>query len=136
MRLQWSQACSVGIEEIDGQHKELFNRINSLDSAMKQGKAKKEVLRLIEFLDEYVITHFGTEEKHMADYDYPGYSLHKTKHNWFKKEISGIRKKLEIDGATPQVTILSNNLLIHWFSNHIRTTDMALGLFLKSKIEK
>ena len=134
MRLQWNQDLSVGVEEIDGQHRELFDRINSLDSSMKQGKAKNEVLRLMDFLDEYVILHFGTEEKYMADYDYPGYSLHKTKHNSFKKELAEIRKKLEIDGATPQVIILSNDLLIKWFSNHIRTIDMALGLFLKSKI--
>jgi len=87
MKLQWTPDFSVGVEEIDSQHKELFERINDLDSAMKQGRAKEEVVRLVEFLNKYAIVHFGAEEKYMTDYDYPGYALHKTKHDWFKKEF-------------------------------------------------
>ena len=134
MKLQWTQELSVGVEEIDSQHKELFDRINNLDSAMKQGTAKEEVVRLIEFLDQYVIIHFGAEEKYMVDYNYTGYALHKTKHDWFKKEFSDIRTRLEAGGVTPELIMLSNNLLISWFSNHIRSIDMMLGSFLKSKI--
>jgi len=134
MKMRWTQDLSVGVEEIDNQHKELFDRINNLDSAMKQSRAKEEVVRLIEFLDKYVIIHFGAEEKYMTDYDYTGYALHKTKHDWFKKEFSDIRTKLDAEGITPDVIVRSNNLLITWFSNHIRSIDMMLGSFLKSKI--
>jgi hemerythrin len=134
MQLKWTQDFSVGVDKIDSQHKELFERINNLDAAMRQGSAKEEVVRLIEFLDKYVIIHFGTEEKHMTDYNYPGYSLHKAKHDWFKKEFSDIQTKLDTGGITPDLIVLSNNLLITWFSNHIRTIDLMLGSFLKSKI--
>ena len=134
MKLQWDQDFSVGVEEIDSQHKELFDRINNLDSAMKQGTAKEEVARLIEFLHKYVTIHFGTEEKYMIDYNYTGYALHKTKHDWFKKEFSDIQIKLDAEGITPDAIMRSNNLLITWFSNHIRSIDMMLGSFLKSKI--
>ena len=134
MKLQWTQALSVGVEEIDSQHRELFDRINNLDSAMRRGRAKEEVVRLIEFLDEYVIIHFGAEERYMNDYDYAGYALHKTKHDWFKKEFSDIRTKLDAGGITPDVIMRSNNLLITWFSNHIRSIDMMLGSFLKKKL--
>ena len=134
MKLQWDQEFSVGVEEIDNQHKELFDRINNLDSAMKQGTAKEEVVRLIEFLHKYVVIHFGAEEKYMIDFNYTGYALHKTKHDWFKKEFSDIRIKLDAEGIIPDVIMRSNNLLITWFSNHIRSIDMMLGSFLKSKI--
>jgi len=134
MKLEWTQEFSVGVEEIDSQHKELFDRINNLDSAMKQGRAKEEVVRLIEFLNKYVIVHFGAEEKYMTDYDYAGYALHKAKHDWFKKEFSDIRTKLDSEGITPDVIMFSNNLLITWFSNHVRTIDMMLGSFLKTKL--
>jgi len=134
MKLQWAQDFSVGVKEIDDQHKELFDRINDLDSAMKQGTAKEEVVRLIEFLHKYVTIHFGAEEKYMIDYNYTGYALHKTKHDWFKKEFSDIRIKLDAEGITPEAIMRSNNLLITWFSNHIRSIDMMLGSFLKSKL--
>ena len=134
MKVQWTQDLSVDVKEIDAQHKELFRRINSLDSAMKQGRAREEVLKLVDFLDEYVIVHFRLEELYMVKYSYPKYQFHKTKHAWFKKEFSAIRKRLEKEGATPEVIILSNNLLITWFSSHIRTTDATLGTYLKTKI--
>lgn len=133
MRLKWTRDFAVGVREIDTQHKGLFHMINNLDSAMKQGKAREEIIRLIEFLDKYVITHFGTEEKYMTDYGYEGYSLHKSKHTWFIKEFSVIKGKFETEGPTADVIALSSNLLIIWFSNHIRTIDMALGIFLKRR---
>jgi len=102
---------------------------------MKKGRAKEEVLRVIEFLDEYVVIHFRTEEMFMLNYAYPKYQIHKTKHEWFKEESSAIRKRLEKEGATPEVIILSNNLLITWFCNHIRTIDAELVAYLKPKLE-
>src|SRR5574340_92374 len=133
MKLQWTREFAIGVEEIDSQHKELFQRINDLDSAMKQGTAKAEVVRLIDFLEQYVVIHFGAEEKYMLDFNYAGYARHKTKHDWFRKEFSDIRTKLDAGGITPDVIMLSNNLLITWFSNHIRSIDMMLGSFLKSR---
>ncbi|MDA8104300.1 MAG: bacteriohemerythrin [Nitrospiraceae bacterium] len=136
MKIKWTSDLSVDVKEIDGQHKELFKRINNLDTAMKKGRAKEEILGLIEFLDEYVVIHFRTEELYMIRYDYPRYPFHKTKHAWFKKEFSVVRKKLEKEGPTPEVIILSNNLLITWFSGHIRTTDTALGAYLRPKLAR
>ena len=134
MKLQWTRDLSVGVEEIDNQHRELFDRINALGSAMMQGGAKEEAARLIEFLAEYVVIHFGAEEKYMTDFGYAGYALHKTKHEWFKKEFSDIRAMLDAGGITPEVIMRGNNLLIIWFSNHIRSIDMMLGSFLKTKL--
>jgi hemerythrin len=133
MQLLWTRDLSVGVEEIDIQHKELFEMINALDAAIKKGKAKKEIMELIGFLDGYIVNHFGTEEEYMTARGYPDYPYHKKKHEWFTEEFSGIKKRLE--GGTPLVEVigLSNNLLITWFSNHIRTTDKALGGFLAPK---
>jgi hemerythrin len=134
MMVKWTKDLSVDVKEIDSQHRELFKRINGLDSAIKKGRAKEEVLRLMDFLDEYVVIHFRTEELYMIQYRYPKYQFHKTKHEWFKKEFAAIGNKLEREGATPEVIILSNNLLITWFSSHIRTTDTALGSYLATKM--
>lgn len=136
MNVKWTQDLSVDVKEIDMQHKELFRRINGLDTAMKRGKAREEVVPLIEFLEEYTVVHFRTEEIYMIKYRYPRYQIHKAKHEWFAEEFASIRKKLEREGATAEVIVRSNNLLITWFSGHIRTTDTALGAFLKPKIAK
>jgi hemerythrin len=125
---------SVGVEEIDSQHKELFRMINDLDAAIKHGKPKKEIVRLIGFLDDYIFIHFGSEEEYMTVHGYPDYSYHKKKHEWFTEEFYGIKKKLGAGAPPVEVIGLINNLLITWFSNHIRTTDKSLGSFLTAKI--
>ena len=136
MQITWTKDFSVGIEEIDSQHRELFNRINNLDAALRQGKVKEEILRVINFLDEYAVTHFGTEEKYMVAYDYPDYRHHREKHEWFRREFSGIKNKLGNGTSLADIIGLSNHLLIDWFCNHIRTADMSLGGFLKSKLRQ
>ncbi len=135
MQLHWTQDFSVGVEEIDTQHKELFETINNLDSAMRKGKAKDETNGLIAFLDKYIFFHFGTEEKYMTELGYQRYSQHKIQHIWFIDVFSDIKKKFGTEGPTADVIVRSNNLLIKWFSNHVRTADMTLGVFLKSKIK-
>lgn len=133
MRLQWSNEFSVSIDEIDNQHKELFDRINALDSAIRKGKSAGELINVINFLEQYIVYHFGTEEKAMVDHGYPGFQLHKNKHLWFNNEFVIMKEKLENEGPTPDLIMLVNNLLIAWFSNHIRTIDRLLGSFIRGR---
>ena len=134
MRLRWTRDLSVGVAEIDSQHRELFGMINDLDAAIRDGKPKKEIARLVGFLDDYILIHFGSEEKYMTVHGYPDFAYHKKKHEWFAEEFCGIKRELD-EGAPPvEVIGLINNLLITWFSNHIRTVDKSLGGFLAARI--
>ncbi len=135
MQLHWTKDYSVGVEEIDTQHKELFETINSLDSSMRKGKGRDETNSLIIFLDKYIFFHFSTEEKYMTALGYQRYPHHKIQHTWFIKAFSDIKKKFGTEGATADVIVMCNTLLIKWFSSHVRTADMSLGVFLKSKIK-
>jgi Hemerythrin len=63
MDLIWDKMWSVGVDKIDRQHKELFNRINLLVCSMKSAKGKEEMITTLNFLEEYVIRHFNDEEK-------------------------------------------------------------------------
>ena len=58
MAIQWNEELATGVLEIDNQHKEIFARINRLLEASSQGKGKQEVGRMIDFLGDYVISHF------------------------------------------------------------------------------
>ncbi|MGC2061549.1 MAG: bacteriohemerythrin [Thermodesulfovibrionales bacterium] len=131
MKLQWSSEFSVHDDEIDRHHRELFLMINNLDDAMRQGRAGAEVLKVLDFLDQYIILHFRSEEQRMTGSSYPSYEDHRNRHLWFRGQLSDIRKKLETEGPTPDVIVQADHLLITWFSNHVRTLDMRLGNFLK-----
>jgi hemerythrin len=134
MSPQWTQDLSIGVEWIDGQHKELFNRINNLHDAIKQGKGKEEIINLIRFLDNYVVMHFSSEEKYMTKYDYPEYPSHKSAHKWFIREFSTIKSELEDTGSTSYLVLRINHLLGDWLITHIMKVDKAFGIFLKTKL--
>ena len=87
MSIEWSLDLATGVDEIDKQHKELFQRINNLLEACNHGKGKEEVKKVIWFLEDYVITHFSEEERYMGKYDYPEYSGHKRQHLEFMENF-------------------------------------------------
>ena len=62
--LQWSDALSVGVVEIDRQHQKLVTMINDLNDAMRAGKGKDALGKTIAELIAYAATHFKTEEKY------------------------------------------------------------------------
>lgn len=133
MAIEWSDDLSTGVAEIDNQHKELFRRINDLFDACNQGKGKNEVAVVMEFLESYVVEHFGMEENYMKKYSYAGYSSHLANHTEFIKNFSVLKKDFEAEGPNADIVIRMNHLLVEWLINHIRKVDKALGAFLKTK---
>jgi hemerythrin len=134
MDLQWTSDLSVGVDEIDDQHKELFQRLNNLRIAMGQGKSRAEIGKTVKFLQDYVVEHFATEERHMGRYGYPAFGAHKAEHEAFIKDFSAFKKKLENieihGGITSFLAIEMQRRLYDWLINHIGRIDKALGNYL------
>ena len=133
MAIEWTADLSTGVQEIDNQHKELFQRINSLLDACNHGKGKEEVKKVILFLENYVITHFSEEEKYMNKHDYPDGMSHKKQHLEFMENFFRLKTQFEAEGPGVHIVVITNRLVVDWLRNHIRKTDMALGSFLKTK---
>ncbi len=67
MSIEWNDNLTSGSPEIDTQHKELFHRINRLLAALETGGVdRQEISNVIQYLSDYVVYHFGNEEKYMA----------------------------------------------------------------------
>jgi hemerythrin len=134
MAIQWNEELATGVLEIDNQHKEIFARINRLLEASSQGKGKEEVGRMIDFLGDYVISHFGTEEKYMQKTGYPDYISHKSQHDKFISEYGDVKKKFEKEGSTSTLVIEVMNKSVHWLINHITKVDKVMAAYLREKI--
>ncbi len=133
MNMKWTEQLSIGIVEIDQQHQELFNRINNLLQAMHEGKGKDEIQKVMAFLDDYVVSHFGTEEKYMGEYHYPEINQHKEQHQTFTSNFNDIKKELETEGPSSTLVIQTQRKLSEWWLGHIATVDKELGAFLVQK---
>lgn len=134
MSLEWTDSLAVGVAEIDAQHKELFSRFNNLLNGCNEGKGKEEVLKLLLFLDDYVRTHFATEEKLQIRHNYPGHPTHKAQHQGFINDVERLKAQVTQDGATLSAVILTNKTLVAWLVEHIGKSDKQFGEFLSGKV--
>jgi hemerythrin len=136
MGIAWREEFSVGVEQIDNQHKELLERFDKLLVSCKQGKGRLEVMHLLDFLDEYVIRHFGDEEKLQKESDFPDYVAHRREHEAFIGRIAELKKRMHVEGEIHIDHVLdTNKLLLDWLIQHISVRDRAVGQHLKSQKE-
>lgn len=131
MRLKWNESIKTGYENIDEQHKELFSRLNSFLDAANNGSAKQEILRTLDYLEEYVIIHFKDEEKIQEENNYPKYQLHSIQHELFKNQLGEIRYICEKYGIYGAVVNSFERKLIDFWDYHINKLDKELANFLK-----
>jgi hemerythrin len=133
MSISWNNNLLTGVDMIDKQHKELFSRFDSLLEACNQGKGKDEVMRLLQFLDDYIKEHFAAEEQLQIKHNYPQYGEHKAQHVTFVADVERLKKQFLEEGATLPLVIQTNQALVTWLIKHISNVDLALAKYLKSQ---
>lgn len=131
MSITWNNNLLTGVEMIDNQHKELFSRFDTLLTACNQGKGKEEVMRLLQFLDDYIKEHFDAEEKLQLKHSYPQYAEHKAQHVTFVADVDHLKKQFLNEGATLPLVIQTNQALVSWLIKHISNVDVAFARYLK-----
>jgi len=132
--IQWNNSMSVGIEEIDQQHKKLVSLIDDLYQAMSKGKGKEELEIIFKELFDYVKTHFFAEEKLMFVHHYDGYEGHKREHQKFVEQLKKYKEKF--DQGDRKVAIEVSKFLKEWLINHIMKTDQQYAPYLKERINE
>ncbi len=117
---------------IYGEHRELFNAINSLMDACSKGQGRQAIEPVAKFLLQYVDKHFSHEEDLQKKSGYPNFLSHKQFHTEYTKKLRTIVSGIPASG--PSVNDLANiNQHIGVLVTHIRTEDKKLGQFLNSK---
>ena len=129
MALQWNSTLSVGVAEIDAQHQELFRRVDRLlDSMLRNDRS--EAVRLLAFLGEYVVVHFGDEERLMDEVDYHERARHAGEHQQFRAGLRELALALAERGPTASLVLQLERETIGWLKDHVYFTDLALGRFV------
>jgi hemerythrin len=132
--VQWSDDLSSGFKEIDDQHKELINRVNKLLDACNLGKGRQEISDTLNFLADYVVEHFNSEEKYMKQYSYPGLSEQIEQHKYFVNYVGELKNEFDKNGPSISLTMKLSKNCVEWLVNHIMKVDKKAGAFLKEKV--
>ncbi|PKL84234.1 MAG: hemerythrin [Ignavibacteriae bacterium HGW-Ignavibacteriae-3] len=131
LKVDWSDNYSVGIDEIDNQHKKLFDILNILIESKELRIHSKNITNTLTKMVEYANYHFQTEEKYMLKYKYPEYALHKKEHKEFIKKTGHLCMATMEGNEMVPIELLT--FLESWLVNHILKTDMKLKPFFLDK---
>lgn len=131
MPLRWDDSLVLGIDEIDNQHRSIFEHSEKLSEAAQQGTQQELVEELTTFLFEYAQMHFATEDRIMLEYKYPKIELQRSEHGEFTRDAKEFKNRIEKDGATREIAIEVSGKLIRWIYNHIRTHDREMVAYVR-----
>ena len=129
--INWNDSLSVHVAEIDQQHKKLIEMINELNDAMKVGKGKDVLEKIVNNLIGYTATHFKTEENYFAKFGYPDTENHKKEHAAFVQKVSDFKTGFETGKLAMTIEVMS--FLSDWLKNHIMGTDKKYASFFNEK---
>jgi hemerythrin-like metal-binding protein len=120
--VQWEESYRLGLNEIDEQHKVLFDIMNELWMAIVRRAGNTEMLGIVNELERYTVSHFSEEERFMQSMNYSSYQTHCAQHAHFVERIHAARQSL-LDGKQIDLELL--HFLRDWLVHHIGSEDRA-----------
>jgi hemerythrin len=133
MKVEWQEFLSVGVAEIDYQHKQLLDKYNAFFAAYNDEAREEEVARLFYFLGTYVLTHFSNEETFMQQVGFPDFQNHLEQHQMLTTKVNTLKERLAKEGPTPEFVCSAGLLMTGWIIEHISVMDRAIGQFIKER---
>lgn len=126
--LVWGEILSVGVGEIDEDHRKLIHLFNVLNHAVKEGESPDYIAATLEELINCTVWHFSHEERLMLKYRYREIEAHKAEH----RELIQSVKELQQEILRTDKPLLDEQIefLERWLTGHILTADGRLGFYL------
>ncbi len=128
--IPWNDSLSVGIQEIDEQHKVLVDLLNELHRAITEHHGSDAAIGILDRLVEYTRIHFSVEESLMRVLDYPGYEEHKQHHEQLIEQVYELRGKV---GNGKHISFELLHFLKSWLTRHILEDDRDYVPFFLSR---
>lgn len=124
----WDRILSVGVEEIDDDHRRLLDLFNILNHSVTEGSAPEYLAAVLEELINCTAWHFSHEERLMLRHGYEGLAQHRAEHEELIRSARELQHKILQAGL--QVAEEDLVYLERWLTQHILTDDAKLGAYL------
>lgn len=124
--MKWSDDYATGIERIDDQHKWIFRVADDFRSALEDGQGERTYGVLLRFLQGYIRSHFGFEERCMAEYHCPAARANHQAHVEFTETLDDFSRRYAGGGFRVEDARELVDTLERWFASHIAHVDVRL----------
>jgi hemerythrin len=121
-KMIWSDSYSVGVPELDQQHKVLFEIINCVaDFGASSSAARSESFHnILNSLFAYVHKHFAEEQAYLRKIQYPEYEDHVAQHESFLNDLDSLSNRA-MDENLDSIELY--RFLSDWLSEHVLELD-------------
>jgi hemerythrin-like metal-binding protein len=129
--LEWNDGMSVGIPEIDEDHKRFISLIDELNLSIAERMKATEIKRRLQHVIEDANQHFEQEEKFFRERGYPNAEGHARSHNNVRNTLKKIQDSFIPYGLEAEwldAALIIKQILI----SHILTEDMQYADYFKS----
>lgn len=121
MALAWKEEYSVGVKEIDDQHKRFIEIMNSLYTAVYAGEDREKLAEILLNVANYKDNHFATEEKYFDLFHYENTDEHKAEHQKLREKVTAFYQEFK-EGKT-DITADLLDFLENWLVDHLANQD-------------
>jgi len=119
--LEWNPELSTGYERFDDEHKQIFDIINELYSAIKGVAVNEKIIQIVDKMVQYTETHFRDEEEEFQKYNFEDIQAHLLAHRKFVQKSKEFQHNVEANPSLVAVQTL--NFLRTWWRQHIIFMD-------------
>ncbi|ACL20293.1 bacteriohemerythrin [Desulfitobacterium hafniense] len=133
----WKEKYKVGDPLIDSQHEELFSRVGSFVETLRSDKPWEQkvekVNETLEFMKDYVVTHFADEEAYQLEIGYPHFEEHQMIHKNMVAYVVAVSREYAKEGFKEELMQQFGGKLLAWLINHVVADDQKIAEYARSK---
>ena len=133
-KIEWNEGMSVGIPEVDADHKRLVTLIEDLNRAIVDRLELDQIKQRLQAILDDTVEHFSREEKLLRECRYPDVEYHARKHADVLKALLAIQERFIVYGLQSEwigTGLEVKNILI----DHLLTEDMKYAEFYRNEIQ-
>ena len=119
--MTWNSALDIGIEKMNGDHREILDAMNAIYDAHEAGKKGAAIDRLVQHLGEVCRRHFADEETYMAGIGFPELGTHKRIHATLLADFGRHAAVIRQAGGIANADFFG--FLKRWLAAHIKGID-------------
>ena len=120
----WNDSYSVGNEQIDNHHRQLFDIFSRLYDQSSNPDDLQAFAAILNELDSYAKYHFKTEEGYMHTVGFDDIERHVCMHNYFNSRVSDIKHRItegNVEACRELIFFLGN-----WLKHHVTEEDKRI----------
>ena len=130
--IKWDDNYLIGSEDVDAQHKQIFDLVNALIKSCDDGSDTAKIKETLDFLVNYAVQHFDDEEALQIKCHFPEYSKHKKMHDDFKITVVDLVKRFYEKGSSAALGDDTRQIVKTWLHNHIISEDKKIGIHMNT----